>query len=58
MNKETENNDDDVAVEDGDACASSCTKSDSEKMSMRNACELQYRTCIDTYTHTHTHTQM
>ena len=45
--------------DDGDVCAICCTKSDPEKMSMCNKCELQYCTDgIDTHTHTHTHTHM
>ena len=37
--------------DDGDVCALCCTKSDPEKMSMCDKCELQYCTdCIDTHT--------
>ena len=43
--------DEDVVGDDGDVCALCCTKSDPEKMSMCDKCELQYCTdCIDTHT--------
>ena len=46
-----DNDDDDVVGDDGDVCALCCTKSDPEKMSMCDKCELQYCTdCIDTHT--------
>ena len=39
----------------GDVYALCCTKSNPEKMSMCDKCEMQYCTdCIDTHTHTHT----
>ena len=49
---EEDNDDEDVVGDDGDVCAVCCTKSDPEKMSMCDKCELQYCTvCIDTHTH-------
>ena len=46
-----DNDDEDVVGDDGDVCALCCTKSDPEKMSMCDKCELQYCTdCIDTHT--------
>ena len=36
--------------DDGDVCVLCCTKSDLEKMSMCDKCQLQYCTdCIDTH---------
>ena len=49
-----DNDDEDVLGDDGDVCALCCTKSDPQKTSMCDKCELQYCTdCIDTHTHTH-----
>ena len=46
-----DNDDEDVVGDDGDVCALCCTKSDREKMSMCDKCELQYWTdSIDTRT--------
>ena len=45
------NDDEDVVGDDGGVCAFCCTKSDPEKMSMCDKCELQYCTdCSDTHT--------
>ena len=47
-----DNDDEDVVGDDGDVCALCCTKSNPEKMSMCDKCELQYCTdCIGTHTH-------
>ena len=46
-----DNDDEGVVGDDGDVYALCCTKSDPEKMSMYDKCELQYCTdCIDTHT--------
>ena len=46
-----DNDDEGVVGDDGDVCALCCTKSNPEKMSMCDKCELQYCTdCIDTHT--------
>ena len=46
-----DNDNEDVVGDEGDVCALCCTKSDPEKMSMCDKCELQYCTdCIDTHT--------
>ena len=45
-----DNDDEDVVGDDGDVYALCCTKSDHEKMSMCDKCQLLYCTdCIDTY---------
>ena len=46
-----DDDDEDVVGDDGDVCALCCTKSDPQKMSMCDKCQLQYHTdCIDTHT--------
>ena len=48
---EGDNDDEDIMGDNGDVCALCCTKSDPEKMSMCDKCQLQYCTdCIDTHT--------